>query len=107
MSKEELAGCCPFQEAIDLLSKKHSMTLVWLLRDGKPRRFNDIKRSLAVNPVSLTMRLEELAQAGVVGRKAYAEAPPRVEYWLTGKGRDLMPIMDELSGWSAKHQATA
>ena len=99
----ELEGCCPFQEAIDLLSKKHAMTLVWLLRDGAPRRFNDIKRSLGVNPVSLSARLGELETAGVVDRKTFRQVPPRVEYWLTQKGKDLVPLMDRLGDWSGKH----
>ncbi len=102
----DLEGCCPFQEAIDLLSRRHAMTLVWLLQDGKPRRFNDIKRALGVNPVSLSQRLGELEGAGVVDRKTFKQVPPRVEYWLTDKGRELVPLMDQLGVWSSKHHAT-
>lgn len=99
----ELEGCCPFQEAIDLLSKRHAMTLVWLLQDGQPRRFNEIKRLLEVNPVSLTQRLTEMEQAGVVDRQTFNETPPRVEYRLTTKGKDLVPLMDALGDWTKKY----
>src|ERR1041385_7706825 len=91
-----LEGCCPFQEAIDLLSKRHAMTIIWLLQQEEPRRFNEIKRELDLNPVTLTQRLTELEEAGVVARKPFNEAPPRVEYRLTPKGRDLVPLMDQL-----------
>ena len=97
-------GTCPFQQAIDLLSKKHALTIIWLLQQEEPRRFNDIKRTLGINPVSLSQRLEELQEAGILARKTYNETPPRVEYRLTAKGKDLLPLMDQLDAWATKHQ---
>ena len=97
-------GTCPFQQAIDLLSKKHALTIIWLLQQEEPRRFNDIKRTLAINPVSLSQRLDELQQAGIIARKTFKETPPRVEYRLTAKGKDLLPLMDQLDAWATKHQ---
>jgi len=100
----EVAGCCPFQEAIDLLSRRHAMTIIWLLQQSPgPVRFNAIKRAVDVNPVTLTQRLGELEAAGIVHRQTFNETPPRVEYSLTGKGRDLVPLMDQLSSWARKH----
>lgn len=101
---DSLAGCCPFQEAIDLLSKRHAMTIIWLLQQQAPRRFNDIRRATDVNPVTLTQRLAELEQGGIVSRQAFNETPPRVEYSLTAKGSDLLPLMEQLSAWSRRHQ---
>lgn len=100
----EAAGCCPFQEAIDLLSRRHAMTIIWLLQQREPRRFNDIKRAIELNPVTLTQRLNELVEAGILSRHTFNETPPRVEYSLTTKGRDLVPLMDQLSSWARKHQ---
>lgn len=96
-------GMCPFQQAIDLLSKKHAMTIIWLLQQDEPRRFNDIKRALEINPVSLSQRLEELQAAGIVARRTFNETPPRVEYRLTAKGKDLLPLMDQLDAWARRH----
>lgn len=83
------------------------MTLVWLLQQREPRRFNEIKRALEINPVTLTQRLGELEAGGVVRRHTYNQAPPRVEYSLTQKGRDLVPLMDQLSAWATRHAAAA
>lgn len=99
----DIPGCCPFQDAIDLLSKRHALTVVWLLQEESPMRFNEIKRRIEVNPVSLSQRLTELEQAGVVSRKTFNETPPRVEYSLTQQGRDLVPLMDALGEWAHKY----
>ena len=87
MDRDCSQGSCPFQQAIDLLSKKHALTIIWLLQQEEPRRFNDIKRTLGINPVSLSQRLDELQQHGIIARKTYNETPPRVEYRLTAKAR--------------------
>jgi DNA-binding HxlR family transcriptional regulator len=100
---KDIEGCCPFQEAIDLLSKRHAMTIIWLLQQESPRRFNDIKRTLDLNPVTLTQRLEDLVKAGIVSRRTFKETPPRVEYALTGKGQELIPLMDQLGSWARRH----
>jgi DNA-binding HxlR family transcriptional regulator len=100
-------GCCPFQDAIDLLSRRHAMTIIWLLQQQEPRRFNEIKRAIDMNPVTLSQRLTELEEAGIVRRETFNETPPRVEYSLTQGGRDLVPLMNQLSRWAEKHQVTA
>ena len=98
------SGCCPHQEAaIELLSRRHSLNIIWLLQRGEPRRFNEIKRELGINPVSLTQRLGELEGCGIVERRTFRETPPRVEYRLTPKGRDLLPIIDLLGAWARRH----
>lgn len=96
-------GTCPFQLAIDLLSKRHALTIIWLLQQEEPRRFNEMKRTLAINPVSLSQRLSELEEGGIIARRTFKETPPRVEYRLTTKGRDLLPLMDQLDAWATKH----
>ncbi len=98
-------GCCPFQEAFDLLSKKHALTIIWLLQEESPRRFTEIKTSLEVNPVTLTQRLGDLERAGVVSRTQYSETPPRVEYRLTDRGMALVPIIKQVCAWSTDWKA--
>ena len=39
----------------------------------------------------------------LLSRKIYAEIPPRVEYFLSGKGRSLMPVIDAMRIWGDKH----
>lgn len=80
------------------------MTIIWLLQQQSPQRFNEIKRALELNPVTLSQRLGELEEGGVITRRTFNETPPRVEYSLTEKGRELLPLMDQLSDWATKYR---
>lgn len=53
---------------------------------------------------TLSNRLEEFTEAGLLTRHAYNEIPPRVEYEMTEKSRDLKPIFRHLSAWVARHE---
>jgi DNA-binding HxlR family transcriptional regulator len=51
----------------------------------------------------LTDTLRRLEYNGLVERHRYAEAPPRVEYELTGPGRDLLRPIYALGDWADRH----
>ncbi len=51
---------------------------------------------LRISPRTLSERLRALENEQLVNRRSYAEAPPRVEYDLTEKGRGLLPIVDAM-----------
>jgi DNA-binding HxlR family transcriptional regulator len=50
----------------------------------------------------VTARLRELEAAGLVSRTIYAEVPPRVEYALTDRGRELRPTINALKRWGTR-----
>jgi DNA-binding HxlR family transcriptional regulator len=82
--------------AMDLVGRKWALLIVEDLLSG-PRRFTEIERSLGgANPKMVTARLRELEAAGLVSRTTYAEVPPRVEYALTERGRELRASIDAL-----------
>ncbi len=59
-----------------------------------PMRTTELVAALApVSTRTLADRLKRLETAGVLTRHAYAEAPPRVEYALTSRGRALEPAL--------------
>jgi DNA-binding HxlR family transcriptional regulator len=47
----------------------------------------------------LTTQLRELEHNDIIERKIYPEIPPRVEYFLTEKGRSLLPIIEQMKDW--------
>ncbi len=93
---------CPYQSAFDLLARRHALTIIWCLQQQEPRRFTEIKQELQVNGVTLTQRLGELEKEEIVVRQEFSELPPRVEYSLTAKGKDLVQLMDQLCQWATR-----
>jgi DNA-binding HxlR family transcriptional regulator len=78
-----------------------------LLFIGK-RRFGELLGSPEGIPTNiLTDRLRRLEEGGVVEKIPYQLRPPRYEYQLTEKGRDLFPILRSLAEWSLRHLPAA
>lgn len=102
------SACCPehvecsIEKALDILGGKWTFLIIRDLFDG-PRRFGELRKSLAgVSPKTLSDRLKELEQKGVVTRTAYPTIPPTVIYELTEKGMSLKPIIKEMKQWGKK-----
>ncbi len=67
-------------------------------------RFNEFLDSVeGINSNTLATRLKEMEKNGLVNRKIYHEIPIRVEYSLTDKGADLIPILEQMAAYSMKH----
>ncbi|MEZ5115606.1 MAG: helix-turn-helix domain-containing protein [Candidatus Nanopelagicales bacterium] len=92
-------GTCPVSKAVRVLDGRWTILVVRDLLGGT-RRFSELRRSLGeVSPKTLTDRLRQLEDAGLVHREIYAEVPPRVEYSLTDAGRSLEPVLRSLAAW--------
>ncbi len=76
-----------------------------LQNDGK-RRFQDfLDQQAGLSPNTLSARLKWLEKNGVVDRVIYTDYPPRADYQLTKKGRDLGPIIRALNKWGTKYKS--
>ena len=81
---------------VNLLDSKWSILVLRELFGGD-RRTGELQAALAgISTKTLTKELKKLAAHGLIERRAYAEIPPRVEYALTAKGRQLQPVMAAL-----------
>ena len=76
-----------------------------ILRDAFAgvRRFDDWQQRLGVARNVLAARLKTLVTHGVLETRLYSEHPPRKDYVLTAKGRDLMPVLLTLKAWGDRH----
>jgi DNA-binding HxlR family transcriptional regulator len=65
-----------------------------------PRRFVELQRVLpGISTEQLRSRLNRMVADGMLTRKRYREVPPRVDYELTERARELMPVLAELARW--------
>lgn len=90
---------CPVSRTAGVISGKWTILLVRDLAEGRCR-FCELERSLAgISPRTLSLRLRALEEEGIVARQTYPEVPPRVEYQLTAKGLDLLPIIEDMRAY--------
>ena len=67
------------------------------------RRFQDFIDAFdGMTPAILSNRLKMLEDARIVERQFYSEHPPRAEYLLTDKGREMHGIISAMRDWGAK-----
>ena len=95
---------CPIARTLDVIGERWSILLLRDLFPRGPRRFQDFQESLAgVAPNTLSARLKTLEAQGVIARRFYSEHPPRLEYYLTEKGKDLGPVLKALKKWGDQY----
>lgn len=82
------------------IGHKWTVLVVEFLGDG-PLRFSDLRRNIgSISQKMLTTTLRGLERDGFVTRTVYPEIPPRVEYELTGLGRELLIPVHALGEWA-------
>jgi len=73
-----------------------------IIRDlaAGPRRFVELQRVLpGISTEQLRSRLNRMVADGLLTRQRYREVPPRVDYELTERSRELMPVLGALARW--------
>jgi DNA-binding HxlR family transcriptional regulator len=89
----------PDARALDLVGDKWTLLIVRDLASG-PRRFVELQRVLpGISTEQLRSRLNRMVADGMLTRQRYREVPPRVDYELTERARDLLPVIGELARW--------
>lgn len=102
IKKDELC-LCPTEGIINVISKKWALQIIGTISNHKKLRFNEIMKNLGnISPKTLSDRLKELEEAGLIRREVFAEVPPRVEYSLTRDGIELRNSMLPLMEWAAR-----
>lgn len=94
-----------FAYSMSLISGKYKLSILYSLAFYGTFRYNELKRFL--NPISfktLTSNLKDLEECHLIIRKEYQTIPTKVEYYLSDKGKSLMPILDQLCDWGEKNK---
>lgn len=95
---------CPTRLVLGTIEGKWTAHILTELMIGT-KRHTEIAKSLpGINPKTLTDRLRELESSGVVRRKMYEEIPPRVEYSITPRGRELSSLFETMSALGVSWQ---
>lgn len=98
---------CFFREVLSLFGKKNTLQIIRILLINKKMRFNELNSIIGGSPKTLTTRLRELEDKGLICREVYNEIPMRVEYSLTEAGLDLDPLFEKITDWIRKWMINA
>ncbi len=91
----------PLEVLLELLGQSGVYAILRALQEG-PLRFGALQQATALPPRTLSLRLKELEEFGLIKRTEYKEVPPRVDYALTPRGRTLQPALQALADWEAR-----
>ena len=84
------------RETAVVLDRRWTMATIYACSSGATR-FNEFRQSLpGVSPTTLSDRLEQLEQAGIVERHTVAGRPPYTEYVLTDRGIEIARLVGGL-----------
>jgi DNA-binding HxlR family transcriptional regulator len=88
------------RRAADLLERRWTIAILYASDRGAVR-FNEFRQALGgVPPATLALRLNDLAEAGILCRRLLDGRPPRTEYVLTERGHELQTVVRALASFS-------
>ena len=104
-STDSILKHCPINYTINIVGKRFTILILRNMINGKQNRFNQLLSSIEDgNPKTLSVRLREMENYGLIKRKVFSnEKPVRVEYHPTEKGLALQPVIDMMAAYSMKY----
>lgn len=103
-SKKQKVATCEIEVALAVIGGKWKPLILWFLGEAKVLRFSEFQHLIPnITHKILTSQLRELENNELIERKVYAEVPPRVEYSITDRGKEVLPIFDTLCTWACKN----
>jgi DNA-binding HxlR family transcriptional regulator len=95
---------CPVSRALDIIGDRWTILILRDLFLYQTRRFQDFETTLpGLTPSVLSARLKDLESNSIISSRNYTDHPPRLEYFLSSKGRALGPILQALKKWGEKY----
>ena len=95
---------CPITHSMNIIGNKWTSIIIYTLNERVLRFGELLVRIENISRKVLTEQLREMEERGIVSRRSFSEIPPRVEYALTEKGEELIPILNQLCEWSKEIQ---
>ena len=99
MSRSDLSRTtCTVARTIEIVGDAWALMILREMFLGS-HRFDELQQLTGASPLILSRRLKRFESERIVERRPYSERPPRHEYRLTRKGRDLWPLIIALKEW--------
>lgn len=103
MTAQQTIGCV--EAATEILGDKWTPRLLRFFINEEVVRFCQLQDLVGgINPRTLSARLTQLEDSHIIEKLLTSETGNRCEYRLTEKGRDLLPILQDMERWSTRHK---
>lgn len=94
----------PFEYTLSLIGGKWKLHILFCLLKKDILRYSELKKALTgITHKMLSNQLKELEADALIIRHEYPQVPPKVEYYLSQRGKSLMPALHELCVWGGEH----
>ncbi|WP_274564938.1 winged helix-turn-helix transcriptional regulator [Streptomyces spiramyceticus] len=101
---DDFVADCRARVAFEVLANRWDSVIVFVLGESGPMRPRDLRDRIGgISPKVLNDALRRLEFNGLVHRRAYAQAPPRVDYALTEAGTALLGPIRAMGAWAARY----
>ena len=98
-SSEVEKKVCPLEKAVNTISGKWKIPIIWQINEGKKRPSEFLRGIDNVDRRVLNQHLSEMIADGLLTKKTFNVLPPRVEYQLTSLGQKLVDVLWDLNDW--------
>ena len=82
-----------------VIEGKWKRDIILCLNNGIKRPIELQKHLAEANARVLNQQLKELEKYGIIYKKVYPAVPPKVEYYLTDIGKELIPLFEVMEDW--------
>lgn len=96
---------CPINNSLKIFQQKFALNIIRNMMMLKQNKFSQFLNSIeGINTKTLSIRLKELEEFGLIERKVTQQRPLQVEYSLTKKGKALDPILALMAEFSFQYE---
>lgn len=93
---------CPIARATSIVGDRWTLLIVRDCFLGVSK-FDDLQKNLGITRHVLAQRLKRLVEFGILEKQEYQKRPPRFDYVLTERGKELGPVLEALRGWGREN----
>lgn len=94
-----------FEKVVNMIGGKWKLRVLYIVGLNKVLSYEDLEKALGnISPELLLTQLQELEEDSLIIRKDHAQIPERVEFSLSQKGFDLLPMLLEMCNWVLKYE---
>lgn len=89
---------CPITKALEVIGGKWKLRIIYHFLENKPVRYGELRRQIPeISEKMLLQELRSLVENKILEKRSYLENSLKVEYTITEKGKEVLPVIELLA----------